>query len=142
MRTSNGVDDVAALGVASHQAVACQSGERVERPGPVAVEVVGELVDGDHLVRGEDPAQHHVPGLFVGAVVALELETPEAAAEIRQRGAFARGGRDDVAEEHRVSAADDLLGHLALERRDRLGEHGDVAGAAVDGDARELVRPR
>ena len=85
----NGVDDVSALGVATHKAVPGQSGERVERRWAVAVEVVGQLVDGDHLVRGEDPAEHHVPGVFVHAIIALELETPEAAAEVGQRGAFA-----------------------------------------------------
>ena len=36
----------------------------------------------------------------------------------------------DLAEEHRVRAADDRLGHAALDVRQRSGEQGDVALAA------------
>ena len=117
-----------------------EPGERVERLRAVAVETVCEFVDGDDLSGGENPAQHRVPGPFVGAVVSLELEAPEAAAEGREGSALAHGCRGDVSEKDRDGPADDLLDHLALEGRDRLGDQRHVARATLDRHVRERMR--
>ena len=121
MRTSNGAIDVAPVGVAPHQPVAGEPGQRVERGRLLHVELVREVLDGQHVLGRADPGQHLLTGAPVDVVVAGELEPAEAAAEVGERLAVAGRGRDDPADEDRVRATDDLLVDVALDVGEGVG---------------------